>query len=71
MKKIIVFILIAFALLFAARQILMPKLVERGFNRLVSENVGVDRSAALEMVSMFIFAGQGRLYLTPNVAALA
>ena len=48
MKKIIVFILIAFALLFAARQILMPKLVERGFNRLVSENVGVDRSAALE-----------------------
>jgi len=48
MKKLAIFGLILLAALFAGRQVLMPKLVERGFNKLVSENVGVDRSAALE-----------------------
>ena len=48
MKKLIIFGLILLGILVMARQILMPKLVERGFNRLVSENVGIVRSAALE-----------------------
>jgi len=48
MKKLIFIGLVLLALIFTARQILLPKLVERGFTRLVSENVGVDRAAALE-----------------------
>jgi len=48
MKKLIFLGLAVLALLFTARQILLPKLVERGFMRLVSENVGVDRATALE-----------------------
>lgn len=48
MKKIVIFGCVLLGALFIGRQVLLPKLVERGFNRLVSENVGVDRSAALE-----------------------
>ena len=47
MKKFIIFGLVLLGALLVARQVLMPKLVERGFNRLVSENVGIDGSAAL------------------------
>jgi len=47
MKKLVVFGLALLVVFFIGRQILMPQLVERGFNRLVSENVGVDRSTKL------------------------
>lgn len=48
MKKLIVIILLGAAILFGARQLLLPKMVERGFERLTLENVGVDRTADLE-----------------------
>jgi ribonuclease Z len=47
MKKFIIFGLVLLGALLVGRQLLMPKLVDRGFNRLVSENVGIDRSAEL------------------------
>jgi len=47
MKKLAIFGLILLGILLIGKQVLMPKLVERGFNRLVSNNVGVDRSANL------------------------
>lgn len=47
MKKLIIFGLVLLGALLIARQVLMPQLVERGFAKLVSENVGVDRSADL------------------------
>ena len=47
MKKFIVFGLVLLGVLFVGRQLFMPKLVERGFNRLVSENVGIDSAAKL------------------------
>jgi len=48
MKKLIIFGFVVLAALFLGRKVLMPKLVEQGFNKLVSDNIGVDRSLALE-----------------------
>lgn len=47
MKKLIIFIFVLLAILLAARQVLMPKIVERGYARLTLENVGVDKTAEL------------------------
>lgn len=47
MKKFIVFGFVLLGGLFIGRQMLMPKLVERGFTKLVTENVGIDRTAVL------------------------
>ena len=48
MKKIVIFTFAILAILFVARQALLPQLIERGFAKSVSENIGIDRSAALE-----------------------
>ena len=48
MKKIAIFALGLLVVLFIGRQILMPKLVTKGFHKMVSENVGVDRSVDLD-----------------------
>lgn len=48
MKKFLIVALASLVVLFIGRQTLVPKMVERGFAKLVSENVGVDRSADLE-----------------------
>jgi len=47
MKKLILIGLILLGLLFAARQTLLPKMIERGFARQVSENIGIDRTTEL------------------------
>ena len=47
MKKLAIFALALLALLFIGRQVLVPKMVEKGFGKLVSENIGVDRSVDL------------------------
>ena len=47
MKKLTLFALILLALIFIGRQVLVPKMVERGFARMVTANVGVDRTADL------------------------
>lgn len=47
MKKILIFTLGLLAILFIGRQVFVPKMVERGFSRLVTANVGVDRTADL------------------------
>lgn len=48
MKKLIAIGLGLLVLLFLGRLFLMPSLVERGYTKFVSENVGVDRSLTLE-----------------------
>ena len=47
MKKFIIFALGLLVFLFIGRQVLVPKMVERGFARMISANVGVDRTADL------------------------
>ncbi|WP_026941210.1 MBL fold metallo-hydrolase [Hellea balneolensis] len=47
MKKLIIIILVGFVILAGARQLLLPKMVERGYEKLTLENVGVDRAAEL------------------------
>ena len=47
MKKLTIFALALLALLLIGRQVLVPKMVERGFTRMVTANVGVDRTADL------------------------
>jgi len=44
MKKGLVIALALLAVLFIGRQVLVPKMVERGFARMVTANVGVDRT---------------------------
>lgn len=48
MKKLVLFGLGLLVLLFLGRQILVPKVVERGFERLLSQNMSADRLAGLE-----------------------
>jgi len=48
MKKLGIFTISILAALFIGRQILLPKLIEKGFAKQVSENIGIDRSAALD-----------------------
>ena len=48
MKKITLFILALLVVLFAVRQVLLPKMVEKRFEGMVLENIGVDRTAGLE-----------------------
>jgi len=48
MKTVIATIIATIVLLFTARQVLLPKFVERGFEKMALENVGVDRAAGLE-----------------------
>ena len=48
MKKLAIFALALLAFLFIGRQLLVPKIAERGFERLVSERLGVDQMANLE-----------------------
>ena len=47
MKKILIFALAFLVVIFIGRQVLVPKTVERGFARMVTANVGVDRTADL------------------------
>jgi len=47
MKKILIILLAFLTLLFIGRQVLAPKMIERGFARMVSANIGVDRTAEL------------------------
>ena len=47
MKKLLIFALSLLVLLFLGRQVLVPKIIERGFARMVTANVGVDRTADL------------------------
>ena len=47
MKKGLIFALALLAFLFIGRHVLAPKIVERGFTRMVTANVGVDRTADL------------------------
>ena len=47
MKKLFIFALALLAFLFIGRHVLAPKMVERGFTRMVTANVGVDRTADL------------------------
>ena len=47
MKKLTLFALILLALIFIGRQVLVPKMVERGFARMTAANIGVDRTADL------------------------
>lgn len=48
MKKIGLFALAFLALLFLGRQVLVPKMAERGFERLISERIGSDPMADLQ-----------------------
>ena len=45
MKKLIIFALALFVILFIGRQVVAPKIIERGFERMVTSNVGIDRTA--------------------------
>ena len=47
MKKILIFALALLAIFSLAVRSLSPKMVERGFTRMVTANVGVDRTADL------------------------
>lgn len=47
MKKLIIFALALFVILFIGRQVVAPKIIERGFVRMVTANVGIDRTADL------------------------
>ena len=47
MKKILIFALGLLAILLIGRQVFVPKMVERGFTRLATANVGIDRTADL------------------------
>jgi len=47
MKNIYVLALALLTILFIGRQILVPKITERGFAKMVTANIGVDRSADL------------------------
>ena len=42
MKKLLIFGLGLLVLLFIGRQVLVPKIAERGFERLISERLGTD-----------------------------
>jgi len=59
------------AIFFMARQIVFPKVVEKGFARQVSENIGVDRTAELTDGLHVYICGAGHLYQTQNAAARA
>ncbi len=48
MKKLAIFALALLAVLFIGRQVLVPKMVEKGFAKMVFENIGVDPSVNLE-----------------------
>lgn len=48
MKKLGIFALALLALLFVGRQVLVPKIAERGFERMISERMGTDPMANLE-----------------------
>ncbi len=48
MKKIVIAALAFLALLFIGRQMFVPKIAERGFERLISERLGVDPMADLQ-----------------------
>lgn len=48
MKKLIIFALAFFAILFIGRQIFIPKIAERGFERMISERLGTDPMANLQ-----------------------
>ena len=47
MKKLLIFALAFLVVIFIGRQALVPKMVERGFAKLVTANVGIDRTADL------------------------
>ena len=47
MKKLLIFALALLVILFIGRHVVAPKMVERGFARMVAANVGVDRTANL------------------------
>lgn len=47
MKKPLLFALALLAVLFIGRQVLVPKMVEKGFAKMASENIGVNRTADL------------------------
>jgi ribonuclease Z len=47
MKKLTIFALALLTILFVIRHVLAPKMVERGFTRMVAANVGIDRTADL------------------------
>jgi len=47
MKKLTIFALALLTILFVSRHVLAPKMVERGFTRMVAANVGIDRTADL------------------------
>lgn len=48
MRKLLLFGLGLLIVLFAARKLVLPKIAERGFERAVLQNIGVDRMANLE-----------------------
>jgi len=47
MKKLLIFVLTFLVVLFIGRQVLVPKMMERGFARMTAANIGVDRTADL------------------------
>ena len=71
MKKFIIFALGLLVFLFIGRQVLVPKMVERGFARMISANVGVDRTADLSDGLHVTFAAQALRFQTLSVAGLA
>ena len=48
MKKFLIFAIALLALLFIGRQVLVPKIAERGFETMISKRIGVDPMANLE-----------------------
>ena len=48
MKKLLIFALALLAILFIGRQVLVPKMAERGFEKLISERIGADPMANLQ-----------------------
>ena len=48
MKKLLIFAIAFLAVLFIGRQVLVPKMAERGFERLISERIGVNPMANLQ-----------------------
>ena len=71
MKKILIFALAFLVVIFIGRQVLVPKTVERGFARMVTANVGVDRTADLTDGLHVYICGAGSPLADPNGAGPA
>lgn len=47
MKKLAIFVLGLLIIIFIGRQVLLPKIIERGFVKLAAANLGVDQTKNL------------------------